>query len=139
MNNAFDVIVVGGGIVGCATAHALARYALRVAVLEHQASYVAMAHNHPAGSVELTREDLDTTAATQSIMNELGVTLLDHIIVAGDDFVSFAQRGYLQLPGIDGVNKSIKKNLAPPPHNNAANDPFVKEFTDKVRKHFGKS
>ena len=36
MVRAYDVLVVGGGVVGCAVARELSRFSLRVAVLERE-------------------------------------------------------------------------------------------------------
>ena len=36
MRNAFDVLIIGGGAVGCAIARELSRYKLRIALLEKE-------------------------------------------------------------------------------------------------------
>ena len=37
MTSSYDVIVIGGGVVGCLTARALSRYQLRILLLEREA------------------------------------------------------------------------------------------------------
>ena len=41
MTNAFDVLIIGGGAVGCAIARELSRYDLRIALLEKEADVAA--------------------------------------------------------------------------------------------------
>ena len=65
--------------------------------LKNRASSAIIAHNHPDGFAIPSRED---DAATQQIMSSLstvGIPLVDHIVVAGDDYVSYADSGMLRL------------------------------------------
>ena len=41
MRDSFDVLIIGGGAVGCAIARELSRYKLRIAVLEKEADVTA--------------------------------------------------------------------------------------------------
>ena len=59
------------------------------------ASAVVLAHNHPSGVALPSQEDLATTQQIVEALRTIDVPLVDHIIVADNDFVSFAQSGYL--------------------------------------------
>lgn len=60
------------------------------------ASAVILAHNHPSGIALPSREDYATTERVQEALRTVGVPLVDHIIVADDDFVSLADSGILK-------------------------------------------
>lgn len=55
---------------------------------------VIIAHNHPSGIPEPTEADISVTTQLRAAGNLLGIDLLDHIIVAGDEYKSLmdAQR-----------------------------------------------
>lgn len=59
------------------------------------ASAVILAHNHPSGIALPSRTDYVTTHRVQDALKTIGVPLVDHIIVADDDFVSMADSGIL--------------------------------------------
>lgn len=46
------------------------------------ARYVVLAHNHPSGCAIPSQADLQTTIQLQRSLNQIGVKLLDHLIVA---------------------------------------------------------
>ena len=60
------------------------------------ASAVILSHNHPSGIALPSSEDYATTARVQTALEMVGVVLVDHIIVADDDFVSMADSGMLK-------------------------------------------
>ena len=60
------------------------------------ASAVILSHNHPSGIALPSREDYATTQQAQDALRTIGVELLDHIIVAEDDYVSLADSGILR-------------------------------------------
>lgn len=60
------------------------------------ASTVILSHNHPSGIALPSREDYATTQQAQDALRTIGVELLDHIIVAEDDYVSLADSGILR-------------------------------------------
>lgn len=59
-------------------------------VLESQAVYIILAHNHPNGNLKPSNPDIATTTAIKNFLEPLGIKVLDHIIVCGDDCYSFA-------------------------------------------------
>ena len=60
------------------------------------ASAVILSHNHPSGIALPSTEDYATTERVQEALRMVGVALVDHIIVADDDFVSMADSGILK-------------------------------------------
>lgn len=58
------------------------------------ASSVILAHNHPSGIALPSEADHAATERAKTALMSVGVRLVDHIIVADHDFVSFSQSGY---------------------------------------------
>ncbi|MDP2665442.1 MAG: JAB domain-containing protein, partial [bacterium] len=52
--------------------------------LEHNATAVIVAHNHPSDNSEPSSEDLDVTARLKDAGKLLGITLVEHIIMTKD-------------------------------------------------------
>jgi DNA repair protein RadC len=65
------------------------------AAIDERAAGIIVAHNHPSGNPEPSREDLELTRQLAESGRILGIPLHDHIIVAGDRFTSLAERGLL--------------------------------------------
>ena len=65
--------------------------------LKYKSSSVILAHNHPDGLALPSSEDDMVTKQVSTALALVGVSLEDHIIVAGDDFVSFADSGIMRL------------------------------------------
>ncbi len=63
--------------------------------LRHNCAAVILAHNHPSGVAEPSRADEALTQALQSALALIDVRVLDHIVVAASQAVSFAERGLL--------------------------------------------
>ena len=57
------------------------------------AAAVILAHNHPSGAVEPSRADEFLTQTLKTALALVDVRVLDHLVVAGVDVVSFAERG----------------------------------------------
>lgn len=64
--------------------------------LHLNATLVVLAHNHPAGIAMPSREDIELTLHLRTALQIMEITLIDHIIVAEDDFVSLRDSGYLR-------------------------------------------
>ena len=56
--------------------------------IEDRAASIIIAHNHPSGLLELSEQDREVTRRIKQAGELLGIRLDDHIIVAGDDFIS---------------------------------------------------
>ena len=65
--------------------------------LRHRARNVVLAHNHPGGRLKVSVEDFDLTKQCIQALGEVGVKLVDHIVVCGDQYCSFAERKYIGL------------------------------------------
>jgi DNA repair protein RadC len=63
--------------------------------LRHNAAALIFAHNHPSGVAEPSRADELLTAGLRQALALVDVRVLDHLIVAGNATVSFAERGLL--------------------------------------------
>ena len=82
------VELVSLGIVNASLVHP--RETFRRAVMQGSASII-VAHNHPSGDVEPSDEDTKTTKQLFEAGNILGITLIDHVIFANDQFFSFRE------------------------------------------------
>lgn len=63
------------------------------AALAHNAAAVILCHNHPSGAVEPSNADRWITDSLKSALALIDVKVLDHIVVAGAQSMSFAERG----------------------------------------------
>ena len=58
------------------------------------ATSVVLAHNHPSGIALPSGEDVLTTHRVAAALSTVDIVLVDHIIVADDDYVSMVQSGH---------------------------------------------
>ncbi|CAK8162410.1 DNA repair protein RadC [Candidatus Xenohaliotis californiensis] len=56
---------------------------------------IIVAHNHPSGSVDPSKEDIESTKALVKMCQVLEIKVLDHVIVSGNKFFSFSAVGLL--------------------------------------------
>jgi DNA repair protein RadC len=84
-------IVSEGGITGTV---ADPRIILRKA-LEEDAVSLILCHNHPSGSLRPSRADEQLTVKIKEAARYFDITVLDHIIVSGEGYYSFADEGLL--------------------------------------------
>ena len=64
-------------------------------VLKENAAAVILAHNHPSGHVSPSPDDLRLTEDLKALLRHLDVRVLDHLIVGGNGYFSFAREGLL--------------------------------------------
>ena len=62
--------------------------------LASNATSVVLAHNHPSGDARPSAEDIATTHRVAAALSSVDIFLVDHIVVAYDDYVSMVQSGY---------------------------------------------
>lgn len=63
--------------------------------LDSDCRSIVMAHNHPGTSMKASQQDMEITERIVSIFKPLEINILDHIIVAGVSYFSFAEHGYM--------------------------------------------
>lgn len=66
----------------------------KVAV-EELASGIILAHNHPSGNLTASQADIDLTKKLKESGKLLDIQVLDHLIIAGKKYYSFADEGLL--------------------------------------------
>ena len=68
-------------------------------IVEHalraKAVMVVLAHNHPSGVALPSHEDQIATRMVGDALDTIGVRLVDHVIVADNDYISMAESGLL--------------------------------------------
>ena len=70
------------------------REVVKIALTQNAAAMI-FAHNHPSGVAEPSRADELLTQTLKQALSLVEVRVLDHFIVAGDQILSFAERGLL--------------------------------------------
>ena len=63
--------------------------------LKYNSSGIIISHNHPGGIALPSDNDISTTKKIKSALETVNISLIDHIIVADNDFVSLADSGIL--------------------------------------------
>lgn len=64
--------------------------------LRHKASSVILAHNHPGGSLKPSVADIEVTKKIYAALKSISINVVDHIIVAGQNYTSFAEHGIME-------------------------------------------
>lgn len=62
--------------------------------LIHNSSYIFIAHNHPIRNAEPSESDYRSTEIIYNTLKNIGITLVDHIIVARDSATSMKELPY---------------------------------------------
>lgn len=63
--------------------------------IEHSAAGVILAHNHPSGDCQPSREDLELTKRIASAGELLGIEVLDHLVVSASGHCSLKEKALL--------------------------------------------
>src|SRR3989304_2339108 len=97
------IALAGGGCVGAAevlpvgndaSCIVCARQVFRWALLKGARSII-LAHNHPSGDPSPSTQDRDVTDRVSRAGSLLGLPLVDHMILGGLTYTSFAEQGLL--------------------------------------------
>lgn len=65
------------------------------AALEELSSGIILAHNHPSGNLTASQADIDLTKKLVAGGRLLEIQVLDHLIIAGQKYFSFADEGLI--------------------------------------------
>ena len=63
--------------------------------LRHGSAAIIMAHNHPSGVAEPSQADEMITKRLREALALVDIRVLDHVVIAKADYVSFAARGFV--------------------------------------------
>ena len=66
------------------------KYIFQLALLTN-ASAIIVAHNHPSGTLIISEKDIKETKKLKQLATLMDITLLDHIIITSESFVSMAR------------------------------------------------
>jgi DNA repair protein RadC len=91
-NQVFREVMVSQGILSSTIVHP--REVFRIAIVE-RASTIILIHNHPSGQKEPSKDDIEITKQLVAAGNNIGIKVMDHIIIAGDTYYSFSRRGLI--------------------------------------------
>lgn len=67
---------------------------VRQAIL-NQANSLLLVHNHPSGFLEASQADIQLTKRLRDAGKLLGIPVIDHIIIAGDGYISLRDKNIL--------------------------------------------
>ncbi len=70
------------------------REIFRSAILDNAAG-VIISHNHPSGTLEASRADVQITQRLKEVAKLVGIELLDHVIISKEGYYSFSDEGLL--------------------------------------------
>lgn len=72
-------------------------------LLDAGASCAVISHNHPSNIALPSEADVDVTKSLAKAMESIGINLIEHIVVAGGDYISMRQsRDYCSIfPNVD--------------------------------------
>jgi DNA repair protein RadC len=65
------------------------------AALKAGASSLIVCHNHPSGNLHPSRQDEEMTGKLKQAGQFLDINLMDHLIITGEGYYSFADEGLL--------------------------------------------
>lgn len=95
LNNSNETVgyakISQGGITGTVVDM---RIVLKYAI-DNLATSVIIAHNHPSGTLKPSGSDMATTEKLKNALKLMDITLLDHLIITEDSYLSFLDEGIL--------------------------------------------
>lgn len=63
--------------------------------LKYKAVSIIMMHNHPSGDPTPSRNDLESTRKIREAGELIGISLIDHIIIGDNKYMSFSEKNLL--------------------------------------------
>lgn len=95
LNGAHEVIcvrLVTMGLVNKTVVHPREIYADPIT---DRACAIIVAHNHPSGNIEPSKEDIEITKRLREVGDVLGIPLLDHLVFSETAYYSFVEHGLI--------------------------------------------
>lgn len=91
-NKVNNISVVSVGSLNSSIVHP--REVFKTIILSNSASFI-IAHNHPSGNVEPSKEDIKITERLKECGQIMGIELLDHIIIGDESYISLKEKGFI--------------------------------------------
>ena len=66
-----------------------------VEAIKQRANTIILGHNHPSGDPTPSTEDINLTHRLKDAGDIIGIKVLDHIIVGGENYISFKKRNII--------------------------------------------
>ena len=63
--------------------------------LEYHAAALILGHNHPSGSLQPSRDDINITGKIKDALGTVDIALHDHIIISVDGYRSLGDEGLI--------------------------------------------
>jgi len=95
MNNKNHVIDTRRLTVGGVTSTIMDVPMLLRTAIERSATAVAVAHNHPSGDENPSKEDIEITQKIKTGCEAIGIRFIDHLIICQNKYYSFASKGQI--------------------------------------------
>ena len=89
-NQILDIVELFGGTL--TTSAVYPREVIKL-ILEKDAAAVIFVHNHPSGNPNPSKDDQNLTQKLKAACSTIDVQLHDHLIIAGNDYTSMADKG----------------------------------------------
>ncbi|MBR5155820.1 MAG: hypothetical protein IKW62_05020 [Clostridia bacterium] len=96
LNSAYKLIAVSKVSEGIAGAAYVFPAQLMRQAIRDNASAVIVAHNHPGGKVQPSRNDIDLSRKLVDAFKAVDIEFKDSVIVSGDRYFSMRENGYLE-------------------------------------------
>lgn len=92
-NEPTDISTVSVGSLNSSIVHP--REVFKIAIMSNSASII-VAHNHPSGNVEPSKEDINITKRIKESGKILGIEMIDHIIIgSNNNYKSLKEEGLI--------------------------------------------
>ncbi len=63
--------------------------------LENSSTAIILIHNHPSGDIKPSQNDIGITRNLKILLENIGITLHDHIIITANNYYSFRKEGLI--------------------------------------------
>jgi DNA repair protein RadC len=95
LNGAHEVIAARGITAGLINKTPIHPREVFADPITDRACAIIVAHNHPSGNLEPSKEDIDITKRLKAAGDLLGIPLLDHLVFSSSEYYSFVEHGQL--------------------------------------------
>lgn len=108
LNNQHQIIEIEDLFKGTVNSSQVSLRAVFEDALKHNASSLVFVHNHPSGSPKPSLQDKEQTRELVFGGAIMRIRVLDHIVIGGDKYFSFAAEGLIDQYETDFLNLKVK-------------------------------